>query len=317
MEKSFSSKALEVNLAKTRDTDIFIPEEHKWFAELSKSYWGIYKRTQEFIKELNHQYINYQYVIENLHNISLTDLWFYNSLEESEKALTVLVDIFKKLFEANLKESQRELLITTLIKFIDRLAKLGEYPESIIHQCLGIIRADMGRHELLYIRNSGYFKTYLNKIAELPQYNRTVLEITGNLLSRCIDYWEETSEVEKWFQEKKSLFHTDKSDKIKDIGKPFFEGLRIQLSKASDWNLMCEMLFFNDISNYFRRFSEQFDTSLERIYYIFYLIHLPGMIQLKNHLLYDMNRLLRNVLKELDENETTTFLTNIIELFRE
>ena len=63
MEKSFSSKALEVNLAKTRDTDILIPEEHKWFAELSKSYWGIYKRTQEFIKELNHQYINYQYVI--------------------------------------------------------------------------------------------------------------------------------------------------------------------------------------------------------------------------------------------------------------
>ncbi len=317
MEKSFSSKALEVNLAKTRDTDILIPEEHKWFAELSKSYWGIYKRTQEFIKELNHQYINYQYVIENLHNISLTDLWFYNSLEESEKALTVLVDIFKKLFEANLKENQRELLITTLIKFIDRLAKLGEFPESIIHQCLGIIKADMVKHELLYIRNSGYFKTYLNKIAELPQYNRIVLEITGNLLSKCIDYWEETSEVEKWFQEKRSLFHTDNSDKIKDIGKPFFEGLRIQLGKASDWSRMCEMLFFNDISNYFRRFSEQFDTSIERIYYIFYLIHLPGMLQLKNHLLYDMNRLLRNVLKELDENETTTFLTNIIDLFGE
>ena len=317
MEKSFSSKALEVNLAKTRDTDILIPEEHKWFAELSKSYWGIYKRTQEFIKELNHQYINYQYVIENLHNISLTDLWFYNSLEESEKALAVLVDIFKKLLEANLKENQRELLITTLIKFIDRLAKLGEFPESIIHQCLGIIKADMGKHELLYIRNSGYFKTYLNKIAELPQYNRIVLEITGNLLSKCIDYWEETSEVGKWFQEKRSLFHTDNSDKIKDIGKPFFEGLRMQLSKASDWSRMCEMLFFNDISNYFRRFSEQFDTSIERIYYIFYLIHLPGMLQLKNHLLYDMNRLLRNVLKELDENETTTFLTNIMALFGE
>jgi pyruvate,orthophosphate dikinase len=317
MEKSFSSKALEVNLAKTRDTDILIPEDQKWFAELSKSYWGIYKRTQEFIKELNHQYINYQYVIENLHNISLTDLWFYNSLEESEEALTVLVNIFKKLFEANLQESQRELLITTLIKFIDRLAKLGEFPKSIIHWCLDIIKADIGNYEILYIRNSGYFKTYLNKIAELPEYNQDVLEMTSGLLSKCIDYWEETSRVEKWFQEKSSLFHSDNSDKIKDIGKPFFEGLRVQLKNASEWSKLCEMLFFNDISNYFRRFSERFDTSLEKIYYIFYLIHLPGMVQLKNHLLYDMNRLLRNVLKELDENETTTFLTNIMVLFEE
>jgi pyruvate,orthophosphate dikinase len=101
------------------------------------------------------------------------------------------------------------------------------------------------------------------------------------------------------------------------IGKPFFEGLRAQLKKASDWRQLCEMLFFNDISNYFRRFSEEFDTSIEKIYYIFYLIHLPGMIQLNDHLLYDMNRLLRNVLKELDENETTTFLANIIALFEE
>lgn len=317
MKKEFSSKALEVNLARTRDTGIEIPEEQQWFAELSKSYWGIYKRTQEFIKELNHQYINYQYVIENLHNISLTDLWLYNSLEESEKALSVLVNIFGKLFEANLGESQRELLITTIIKFIDHLAKLGEFPPGIIHRCLDIIKADMEKNEILYIRNSGYFKTYLNRIAELPEYSREVLDITGKLLLRCIDYWEDTSRVEEWFRGKIALFHSRSSDKIKNIGKPFFERLRKQLAEASQWDQLCEMFFFNDISNHFRRFSEEFDTSLEKIYYIFYLIHLPGMVQLGNHLLYDMNRLLRNVLKELDENETTSFLTNIVALFEE
>ena len=317
MENSFTSKALEVNLAQTRDTEIEIPEEQQWFAELSKSYWGIYKRTQEFIKELNHHYINYQYVIENLHNISLTDLWFYNGLEDREKALAVLVNIFRKLFDANLKEGQRELLITTLIKFMDRLAKLGDFPYNIIHQCLDIIKADMKKNELLYIRNSGYFKTYLNKIAEIPEFNELVVDMTAALLAKCIDYWESTSRVEKWFQEKSSLFHSQNSDRIMLIGKPFFDGLRSQLEAADDWNKLYELLFFNDISNYFRRFSESFDTSLEKIYYIFYLLHLPGMTQLNNHLLYDMNRLLRNVLKELDENETTTFLANIISLFEE
>ncbi|HWR61857.1 MAG TPA: hypothetical protein VN580_09620, partial [Clostridia bacterium] len=218
MENKFSSKALEVNLAQTRDAEIDIPEEQRWFGELSKSYWGIYKRTQEFIRELNHHYINYQYVIENLHNISLTDLWFYNSLGESEKALSVLMNIFRKLFAANLKESQRELLITTLIKFIDRLAKEGDFPRPIIHQCLEIIRSDMKENELLYIRNSGYFKTYLNKIAELPEFNAAVMEMTSELLGKCYDYWEGTTLVEKWFDEKQSLFHTESKENIKYIG---------------------------------------------------------------------------------------------------
>ncbi|MGE5631560.1 MAG: PEP/pyruvate-binding domain-containing protein [Caulobacteraceae bacterium] len=317
MEKGFSSKALEVNLAQTRDMEINIPEEHQWFAELSKSYWGIYKRTQEFIKELNHHYINYQYVIDNLHNISLTDLWFYNSLEESERALLVLVDIFEKLFNANLKENLREQLITTMVKFIDRLAKLGEFPKSIISRCLEIIKTDMDKHELLYIRNSGYFKTYLNKAEQFADYSGEIFEMTRDLMYKCADYWETTSKVENWFQEKKALFHEENDDKIKLLGKPFFENLKQQINQADNWEQLCELLFFNDIANYFRRYSEQFDTSLEKIYYIFYLLHLPGMAQLKNHLLYDMNRLLRNVLKELDENETITFLKNIITLFEE
>lgn len=317
MEKRFSSKALEVNLAQTRDKEISIPPEHQWFGELSKDYWGIYKRTQEFIKELNHHYINYQYVIESLHNISLTDLWFYNSLDESEKALMVLVDIFEKLFGANLKENLREQLITTLVKFIDRLAKLGSFPESIIHRCLDIIKRDMAENEMLYIRNSGYFKTYLNKIAKMPEYFDEVFLMTKGLLYKCAGYWEETSGVEKWFQEKKVLFHGESEDKIKLIGRPFFENLKQQINDASDWDGLSELLFFNDIANYFRRFSEEFGTALEKIYYIFYLLHLPGMVQLKNHLLYDMNRLLRNVLKELDETEITTFLKNIIILFEE
>lgn len=317
MEKGFLSKALEVNLAQTRDKEIAIPPEHEWFGELSKEYWGIYKRTQEFIKELNHHYINYQYVIESLHNISLTDLWFYNSLEESEKALMVLVDIFEKLFTASLKENLRDQLITTLVKFIDRLAKLGNFPESIIHRCLQIIKADMTRNELLYIRNSGYFKTYLNKIAQMDEYSDEVFEMTESLLYKCVEYWKTTSEVERWFQEKRALFRAESEDKIILIGRPFFDKLKQQISEASDWNQLSELLFFNDIANYFRRFSEQFDTALEKIYYIFYLLHLPGMAQLKNHLLYDMNRLLRNVLKELDEGEITTFLKNIITLFEE
>lgn len=317
MAQGFSSKALEANLARTRERVIQIPEEQRWFAEQSKSKWGIHKRTQEFLKELNHKYRNDQYVIESLHNICLTDLWFYNSLEQSERALTILVNLFKELFESDLKESQRELLIKTLIKFMDRLANLEEFPTIIIHRCIDLICEDKEKHKLLYIRNSGYFKTYMHSIAQLPEFHLIMVELTSDLLGECIDYWDNTSNAEEWFRSKRQLFHFMEQETIKKIGKPFFNRLRTELQQATCWEEIRNLMFYNDISNYFRTFTEEFSSHLETIYYLYYLLHLPGMTHLNDHLLYDMNRNLRNVFKELDEEDITGFLDTIMEQFQE
>lgn len=317
MSNNFSSKALEANLARTRNEDVNIPTNQRWFVQLSKSKWGIHKRAQDFITELNHKYVNYNYVIESLHNISLNDLWFYYSLEESDKANSILVDIFEGLFNSNLEENERELLIKTLIKYMDRYNSLGEPSYEIISRCFNIINKDMEDHEQLYIRNSGYFKSYLNNLANNPKYAQKIIELSAVLLEKCIDYWERTSKVEEWFKKRSHLFHPNCNEKIKNIGQPFFEGLRLELRKATTWEEMRSLFFFNDISKYFRSFTEEFNTPLEKIYFINYLLHLPGMIHLYDHLLYDMNRHLRNVLKELKKDETTAFLDNIMALFEE
>jgi pyruvate,orthophosphate dikinase len=312
MAEGSSLKALEVNLTGTRGAITEIPEKQKWFGELSKSKWGVYKRTQEFLKELNHKYRSGQYVIESLHTICLEDLWFYNSLEESEEALTVLVDIMRKLFQSEMDENVRELLIKTLIKFMDRLASLGSFPGSIIYQCIDIIQEDMEKHQLLYIQSSGYFKTYLNKIAQLPEFSPILTDLTSRLLDRCIDYWDTTSKAEEWFQSKSMLFHSMDSEKIKEIGHPFFNHLKMERKQAANWDMLLKLMFYNDISNYFRSFTEKFSSHLEKIYYLNYLLHLPGMAHLRDHLLYDMNRSLRNVFKELDTEDITIFLNAIM-----
>lgn len=317
MLENFTSKALEANLKNTKDTDIEIPEEQQWFLGISESKWGIHKRTEEFITELNHKFANHQYVIETLHNISLTDLWFYNSLEESERALTVLVNIFKKIMISDLSEDQRELLIKTLIKFMERLVSLEVFPHSVIWQCMDLIKSDMHKHQNLYLLNSGYFKTYFNKIAQFPEYRASLSEMTAELLEKCIDYWESISDLEAWLGEKNLMFHSLKPDRLLEIEKPFFDRLRGELKQASDWDDLCKLMFFNDISNYFRSFTDQFGTSLEKIYYLHFLLHLPGMANLRDHLMYDMNRYLRNVLEELDENDITVFLNTIMLLFEE
>ncbi|MFA6940009.1 MAG: PEP/pyruvate-binding domain-containing protein [Clostridiaceae bacterium] len=317
MAETFPSKALEVNLRSTHEMVSEITEIQKWFKELSKSNWGIYKRTCDFFIEFNHKYRNNKYVIESLHTICLEDLWFYNSLKEPETALLVLVDIFKKLFESDMEENERELLIKTLIKFMDRLANFGVFPKNIICQCLEIIQEDMEKHEFLYIKNSGYFKTYFNGIAEYPEFSPILMDVTSNLLNKCIDYWENTSKAQEWFHSKSRLFHSMDAEKIKDIGHPFFCHLRDKMRQAADWEMLRHMMFYNDISNYFRSFTEKYSSCLEAIYYLHYLLHLPGMSHLYDHLLYDMNRNLRNVFKELDREDIMGFLDTMMAEFQE
>ena len=93
MEETISSKALEANLAETRVEEIDIPEEHQQFTSLSQSHRGIHQRTREFMLEFHHPYSNRPLVVDRWREIVLRDLWFYNSLEESESALILLIDI--------------------------------------------------------------------------------------------------------------------------------------------------------------------------------------------------------------------------------
>lgn len=317
MKDAFSSKALEANLAQTRYEKIEIPDEHQWFLDLSKSYYGIHKRTEEFIQECNHTYINYDYVIEGLHNVSLVDLWFYVSLEESLKALLIIVDIYKRLLEADLKEKSREQLIATLVKFIDLLSRQDDPQMEVIGKCIDILERDIHKNEVLYIYSSNYFKVYFSRIAEFPEFSDRVFNMTRTLLYSCVDYWESTSKAEDWFEEKKELFSLKQRETIPSVVKTFFSDIREKLHSANDWHDLDNMMFFNDIADYFRNMTGQFDSSLEKIYYIFYLMHLPGMSFLKDHLLYDLNKLLKDVLDELDSIKIVSFIDNIIGLFEE
>jgi pyruvate,orthophosphate dikinase len=317
MAKVFSSKALEANLNQTRDTIPEIPEIQQWFGELSKSYVGIYKRTQEFLVELNHKYRSNQYVIESLQTICLGDLWLYTGHEEAEKALTVLVEMIRTVLRCRLEDSQRALLSQVLIRFMDRLASLEKCPTTIVHQCIDVLKEDMALNPLLYMKNSSVFKIHLNRVVEYPEFADTLEKITADLLDQCIDYWDRTSQAEEWFDCKKKLFHYMKAEEIQGIGHSFFDRLRAQRKQATHWSDLEKLMFFNDIANYFRSFSEKFSSHLETIYYLYYLLHLPGMAALNDHLIYDVNRNLRNIFDELNSEDLNEFLNTIMAEFQE
>lgn len=317
MDKEFKSDALKANLDETKDQVRAMSEKDQWFLSLSASHWGIHQRTEEFMIEYNHKLVNYDYLLDHLHKMCLTDLWFYRQLEASEEALLFFIRIFRDLFERDLKDKDKAQVVKTFFKYIDRLLKEGQVPTSVLQSFLDLLEAQMKEDIGVFLANASYFKTYLPRLARLVDYEERVSRLTRIILLEGLDYWEKTSRVEDWLASASPAFQDKYKEAVQQIGKPFFDQLRSRIQASTDWEALVSNLFVSDIASHFRYFARSFDTTIDTIHYLFYLLHLEGMRHLSNHILYDMNRLLRDALYDLDHDRRFSFIEEILDLFKE
>ncbi len=71
------SSALKVNLERTA-TDVRIPERYAPLLQIVRDHYGLQKKTREMLTELNHPYVNWDYVLKELKSISIGDFYIYN-----------------------------------------------------------------------------------------------------------------------------------------------------------------------------------------------------------------------------------------------
>jgi len=312
--KKFVSKALEVNLAVTR-SKIEIPPDHQWFQSLSGSHFGINKRAGELLNEYHHPYSNPELVVDLLRRIALDDLWFYLSLPEHERALGILADMFEDLLRLPLPDLHQERAFQTLCELADSLHRQKKYPLSVMDRIMALIREILPLNRFVMVRSSGFMKERLNNLATDPRYAATALESLRMALEENISFWEKSTSIESWLANKKSLFRSDMNERIAYIGGPYFSSLKGQLEAARTWAELRQVADFSSIANRFRSCLDEEEPALDRIYYLFYLMGLPGMSHLKDHLLWDLNRMLRIVKNACSEKEMKMFLERIFHLF--
>jgi pyruvate,orthophosphate dikinase len=312
--KKFVSKALEVNLAVTRGR-IEITPEHQWFLTLSRSHFGIHKRAEELMNEYHHPYTNPELVVDLLRKITLDDLWFYLSLPEHDKAMETLLEMFDALLRLPLPDQQQERCFQTLLEFADALYRQKKFPRTIMDRVITTLQENLPGNSYILVRSSGFMKERLKLLSEDPGYSGAVFTMLRQALETNIDFWEKSTAIESWLANKKSLFRSDMSARIAHVGRPFFVELRKQLTDAATWEELRQVPDFTGIANRFRSCMDEEEPALDRIYYLFYLLGLPGMAHLKDHLLWDLNRMLRIVKSACSEKELLTFLERIFHLF--
>jgi pyruvate,orthophosphate dikinase len=315
MEEPFVSKALEANLAETRYKNIVIPEEHQFFIKLSESYFGINKRASECLIEYSHPFSNRKFVVEELRQILLGDLWFYMNLPEAEKAWKILLSVFNNLLGSPLKKDLDLQIIQTLVEFIEQLNKQPNRHETTVFQCLTTLKNNLEVKKESYIECSKFFIRHLNDIAGDPEFSEEIFRLTRDVFTHNVRFWETTTEIEKWYFSRQEVFTRDYRKQLEAVGKEYFEELKQTIGRTTAWNELTEKIpAYDDIADTFIRFTDQFEKFIEKFYYSFYLLNLPGMYQQKERLIWNINKLLRSAIDEVPHHDLKDFTDKLFSL---
>ncbi len=319
MEKKLVSKALEANLAETRYRNIKIPIEYQSFIDISKKYYGIHKRANDCIIEYQHPFSNKKFVIEELRKILITDFWFYIEVEEPEKAFRIPLKLLGNLLnDEQVTITLKTFILRTLLEFTRKIyIEKHDFQVTLI-TCCNTLSQSFEKNKKSYIEASRYFKRYMKELATDDRFKELALRVTNNIYEAVISFWEEDSCVESWVQQKESVLKIDKAVLENEIGKPWFRRLRGKLKKIGDWQQMVEeMPDFDEMGERFSNTINLFPSFIEKFYFIFYLLRLQGMRDQKERLIWKLNKMLVQTMKEIELKDITDFIDHLFQHLEE
>ncbi len=314
--KEIQSEALKANLDQTRNVKIIIPDIHLWFLSLSEEYWGIHKRTEEFFMEFHHPYSNRKEIVELLISISISDFWIYSELPEIDKVIEIILDIFDTLLSEKLNDELSNQLVYSYLDFFNKNFDIISKYESLVIKYVSILDKSFEAKYFSFISNLSYFIKSFKKATSEPKTNEYVLPFLCKLINKNVSYWDTTTNIELWYQANKVKLSKDYSETVNSLGSEFFQRHYRHISDAKNYDeLCCNIFTFSDIIEAFRKITDEFETAMDQFCYIFYLLHLPGMIYHRNYLLVDLNNTIKRVSNDLDEAQIVQSIDELFALF--
>ena len=336
MSEPFKSSALEANLEQTRYKDIFIPEEHQQFINLSTKYFGINKRAKECITEYHHPLSNHTFVTEELRKMLMDDFWFYTHDDIPADALNIPLEMMHSLLKPEVPAKLRLNIIITLMEFADKTftsLRGGTTKQSskeactldcfvprndLITKVFNILNDAFEANKDVFILATKHAGRYLDKVAHDERFRDSACRLLRMMLQENYRYWQETSQVEHWVESKRQMLTEDEIQKVcNEVGKPYFEQLNSDLVAAGTWEKLTDMPHFEQVAKRFTESEKAFPHFITKFHYVFFLLHLPGMENQRERLIWNMDRMMRDAIDEMQQDELIPFIDTIFNLAEE
>jgi len=163
------SSALKVNLERTA-ADVAIPEQYAPLLKVVESHYGLQKKTQDMLTELNHPFVNWEYVIKELKSISIGDFYIYNHHQNGLTALRIILKIYLDVIKLPQSEDVKDSAIHYMFDYIDTLlAQSNEFlPRNLvlIPDIIESLLAESERAAAVFKKTSAYLKRTIRYIVE-------------------------------------------------------------------------------------------------------------------------------------------------------
>ena len=163
--------ALEINLERTKAV-VQIPDEYRILLDVAGSHYGVLKRTEELLVELHHPFVNWEYVLNQLKNLSIGDFYDFNIHKAGLSALVKLADIYLIIISSAREEEVRDSAVRYCFEYLNTiLSKSNELLERNTPLFAPVFRSlvDLSRNnDHLLKKSSSYIKATARLLMENP-----------------------------------------------------------------------------------------------------------------------------------------------------
>jgi pyruvate,orthophosphate dikinase len=205
----WDSSALKVNLERTAVT-IEIPERYAPLLKVVEDHYGLQKKTRELLTELNHPFINWEYVLKELKAISIGDFYIYNNHRDGLSALSMMLHIYFDVIRLASSNDIKDSAIHYLFDYIDTiLTQSGEYLSRNLSMFPDITTSLINiadGNELLFKKCSAYLKRIIKSITENNIDLRTPMfdQLVYRMFKITYQFWLTQPDPSGWFDQEES-----------------------------------------------------------------------------------------------------------------
>ena len=210
-ENEMSSKALEVNIETSR-VDVTIGIKYALLQEVMSKYSGIMEGLNTFLRELEHPYKNWEFIVNEARGFSLEYFHLLRSHPKGPDAAILYVDIFFEAIESSQDRDVRRNAADNLILYLQKIIRDSGEDFSrfipVFDNAFARITSSKDAHFFLFV--TSYYQ--INKLAEdyrkrVPPESdlKRLISLLSKYYRRSYDCWIQEEDPWKWFTREAGL----------------------------------------------------------------------------------------------------------------
>jgi pyruvate,orthophosphate dikinase len=337
-EKTPLSGALEINLERTRAV-VEIPERYGILLDAARNHYGVRKRTEELLLELNHPFVNWDYVLTQLKGLSIGDFYDFNAHAAGFAALQTLADIYLTVLSSGAGEEVKDNAVRYLCEYLNTiLASSNRLLERNAPLFPPLFRrlADLALTPGDPLKkSSGYLKTTTRLIVQrnLALDWSALQSLLGSVFTSTYRFWLTQPDPSGWFPPEGDQADRDAyrelvlplaHSRIRDCLTRLEAGERQRASAPDPLAPYLEMPDHQQIANGYLLIADALENSsafegyryLVKLDFLFNVLGVPGLADIHKAALVEINRCLGRALQEESPAGSSDFVRKVFRLLK-